>query len=216
MTAPALVPSTSARPTPPRVSATPVPDRAPTVIPVSAFLALPEEMRFGRIRVPVEADRALPRLCGGEFTGGGVRAASAAVMSVYGLAGDPPGSIPHGVLYQTIRTYRGNGSTTFMRHLRTELASCQSFTHEGVPYRIRTATLAGVGDEALTIDVSQPQTDLPGNPVGGTQTNRAVVIRIGDTVTVLWDAEYERSSSKPEVVADFARRAVDAIHAWRR
>lgn len=67
----------------------------------------------------------------------------------------------------------------------------------------------------MTFDLVQPQTDLPGNPVGGEQVNRVVTIRVGDVVTVLRDTEYERSSGDPAVVADFARRAVAAIEDWR-
>ncbi|WP_089255474.1 hypothetical protein [Asanoa hainanensis] len=186
------------------------------MIPISAFLELPKHLSHGETRTRVEVEEAVPRLCGGEFASRGETAASAAVLSVHGLPGDEPGTIPAGVLYQTIRTYSGDGAAAFMGRLRSDLASCESYTRDGVAFRTRTAALSGVGGEALTIDVIQPQTDLPGNPVGGSQTNRAVVIRVGDTVTILWDAEYERSSSKPEVVADFARRAVAAIEAWRR
>ncbi|GIF63432.1 hypothetical protein Ais01nite_14670 [Asanoa ishikariensis] len=213
----APVPSTSTAPaTLPPLSARPVPDRAPTVIPVRAFMALPEEMRFGQIRVGTQFDRAVPPLCGGEFAAGRMAAATAAVVSAYQLRDEPSeGSLWPGVVYQTIRTYNGSGSAAFMRGLRADLASCTSFTRAGVPFRVRTAALSGVGDEALTIDLIQPQTDLPGNPIGGDQINRIVVIRVGDTVTILWDAPYENSSSKPAVVADFARRAVDTIHVWR-
>ncbi|MEV4539824.1 hypothetical protein AB0J82_39230 [Asanoa sp. NPDC049518] len=214
MTAPAPAGSTAA-PTLPRLSARPVPDQAPTVIPVSAFLALPDGMRFGDIRRRADADNAVPRLCGGELASRGRTAASAAVFSVYQDA-DAPSVAIRGVLYQTIRTYPGNGAAGFMRGLRADLASCDAFSRDGVRFRVRTAALDGAGDEALTVDVIQPQLDLPGNPVGGEQTNRAVVVRIGDTVTILWDEAYERSSTDPDIFADFTRRAVDTIHAWRR
>ncbi|MEV4539825.1 hypothetical protein AB0J82_39235 [Asanoa sp. NPDC049518] len=196
-------------------TATPSASAAPTVIPLGAFLALPEDMRHGDIRVRVEVEQALPRLCGGEFASRGATAASASVMSVHGMRRDPPGTVPSGVLYQTIRTYDGDGASAFMRRLRADLASCESFKRDGSVFRVRTAALDRVGDEALTIDLVQPARDLPGNLVEGFQTNRAAVIRIGDTVTILWDAEYERSNSEPAVVADFARRAVAAIDAWR-
>jgi hypothetical protein len=199
----------------PAPPATSDPAQAPTVIPVSAFLALPVQMRAGDIRTRAEFDNAVPRMCGGEFASGGATAAGASVMSVYRRRGNPPDSVPAGVLYQTIRTYPGDGAAAFMERLRDDMASCTAYQRQGVSFRTRTQPLRGVGDEALTIDVSQPQTDLPGEPIGGEQTNRAVTIRVGDTVTILWDAEYERSSSAAEVVAEFARGAVAAIKDWR-
>ena len=207
-TAPASLPNPSS------AGSSPGPAPAPTVIPIDAFLALPKEMRHGDIRTRAEVEQAVPRLCGGEFSSRGA-AAGAAVRSDYVQPDSPPGSIPSGVLYQTIRTYQGEGAAAFMVRLRAELKSCPTFERDGTRFRVRTGTLAGVGDEALTIDVVQPQTDLPGNPVGGEQTNRAVGIRVGDTITILWDSEYERSSSEPSIVTDFARRAVATIRQWR-
>ncbi|GIF63431.1 hypothetical protein Ais01nite_14660 [Asanoa ishikariensis] len=208
----APVPATSSPAATPPATQAP----APTVIPLSAFLKLPKDMTYGESRLRADVDEALPRLCGDEFASRGATAASAAVKTVHGLPRDPPGTVPSGVLYQTIRTYPGDGASVFMRRLRADLAACSSFTDEGNSFRVRTAPLRGVGDEALTIDLVQPARNLPGDLVGGFQTNRAAVIRVGDTVTILWDAEYERSNSKPAVVADFARRAVATIHAWRR
>jgi hypothetical protein len=210
---PSSAPPVTSAPAPTAATSQPAP--APTVIPVGAFLALPKEMRAGDIRTRAEFDNAVPRLCGGEFASGGATAASASVMSAYRRRGNPADSIPSGVLYQTIRTYPGDGAAAFMERLRDDMDSCTAYRRQGVSFKARTRPLPGVGDEALTIDVVQPQTDLPGNPVGGEQTNRAVTIRVGDTVTILWDAEYERSSSDATVVADFARGAVVAIKDWR-
>ena len=49
----------------------------------------------------------------------------------------------------------------------------------------------------------------------GEQTNRIVVMRFGAVVTVLYDGEYERSSSDPAVVATFVNDATKAIQNWR-
>ncbi len=213
-------PASPASPTGAPVTSTPTPpattsEPAPTVIPVAAFLAVPKEMRHGDIRTRADFENAVPEMCGDEFASGGATAASASVMSAYGRRGDPAGSIPSGVLYQTIRTYQGDGGAAFLERLGDDMASCTAYKRQGVSFKARTQALRGVGDEALTIDIIQPQTDLPGNPIGGEQTNRAVVIRVGDTVTILWDAEYERSSSDAKVVAEFARGAVAAIKDWR-
>ncbi|MDG4823919.1 hypothetical protein O7635_18845 [Asanoa sp. WMMD1127] len=207
-------------PPPPTSPAAPTSAQAspgvPTTIPVRAFFAVPEPMRAGEVRGHAEVEEALPRLCGDEFASAGETAAGAAVRSTYRRREDPAEGIPHGVLFQTIRTYPGDGAASFLTRLRADLTSCKTFRRDDVDFRVRTAPMPGVGDEALWIDLIQPQTDLPGNPIGGDQVNRVVVLRVGDTVSVLRDTEYERSSSIPAVVDEFARGVVTAIEDWRR
>jgi hypothetical protein len=194
------------------VPASPSADAAPT-IPASAFLAMPEDMRADR----QEADgaEAVPRLCDRELAAGEDVTASAAMMNVYRQPDAPADAVPHGVLFQTIRSYRGDGAAAFMDRARDGLADCASYRDGGNTVTVRTKPLTGVADEALTIDLIQPQLDLPGNPTGGEQTNRIVVMRFGTVVTVLYDGEYERSSSIPELVDTFVREAARAIRAWR-
>jgi len=187
---------------------------APRTIPTSAFFEMPADMRR-EPRSQADGAAAVPKLCDGELAAGAGVIASAAMMTNYKRPQDPPENVPHGVLYQTIRSYDGDSAATFMQRLRTGLADCQSYQDNGFTVRVRTAPLAGVGDEAVTIDLVRPQTDLPGNPVGGQQTNRIVVIRIGNVVTLLYDAEYERTSSIPALVETFVREATEAIRAWR-
>jgi hypothetical protein len=186
---------------------------AAATIPASAFYAMPADMRHERQKA--DGSAAVPRLCDGELAAGDGVVASAAVMSLYQQPDDPPGSVPQGTLYQTIRSYRGDSAAAFMDRARDGLAGCESFRSGGNTVSVRTEPLSGVADEGLTIDLVQPQQDLPGDPTGGEQTNRVVVLRSGPVVTVLYDAEYERSSSRPELVDRFADGAAKAIRAWR-
>lgn len=218
---------TTGQPGPPSpISATPTPTvgpgsasgsaQAPRTIPASAFFQMPTGLRRDDHR-PVQGSQTLPRLCNQELAPGTGVVVSTAVMHVYKGPNDPP-STTRGVLYQTIRSYDGDGATQFMNRIRSDLAACASYQDGNVTVRVRTAPLSGVGDEALIIDRVQPQRNLPGDlePAGGEQTNRAVVIRFGTVVTILNDTEYERSSSTPATVDIFIREATQAIRTWLR
>ncbi|MGK5683703.1 hypothetical protein [Actinoplanes sp. URMC 104] len=190
----------------------PSPSAART-IPASAFFAMPADMR--RERRKAEGSAAVPKLCGGELAAGKGVVASAAMMSIYQSPDAPEGSVPHGILYQTIRSYDGAGAAAFMDRARDGLADCTSYRTAENTVRVRTKPLSGAADEGLTVDLVQPQLDLPGEPTGGTQTNRVVVLRFGSVVTILNDTEYERSSSDPELVDVFVEEAAEAIRGWR-
>lgn len=187
----------------------------PSTIPASAFLEVPEDMRRFE-RKPAEGSEAVPKLCDGELAAGTGVAASAAMMSVYKQPGDPAEAVPHGVLFQTIRSYGGDDAAAFMTRLRDGLDDCTSYRDGEATVRVKDAPLPGAADEALAIDLIRPQLDLPGNPTGGEQTNRIVVMRFGAVVTVLYDGGYERSSSIPAIVDTFVREAARAIGTWRR
>jgi hypothetical protein len=185
---------------------------APT-IPASAFFEVPTNMR--RDRGQAEGDTAVPELCDGELAPGDGVLASAAMMSSYKQPDAPADAVPHGVLYQTIRSYGGDGAAAFMDRARDGLADCTTYRQGESTVTVRSKPLSGVADEALTIDLVRPQLDLPGDPTGGEQTNRLVVMRFGTVVTVLHDGEYERSSSVPKLVDTFTREAAKAVRAWR-
>lgn len=186
---------------------------ATPTIPASAFFEMPATMR--RDRGQAEGAAAVPELCDGELAPGDGVQASAAMMSSYTQPDDPADAVPHGVLYQTIRSYGGDGAAAFMDRARDGLADCTSYRQGESTVTVRSKPLSGVADEALTIDLVRPQLDLPGDPTGGEQTNRIVVMRSGSAVTVLYDGEYERSSSIPALVDTFTREAAKAIRAWR-
>ena len=185
---------------------------APRTIPASAFFDVPADMR--RERREADGSAAVPKLCDQELAPGKGALASAAVMNLYQQPDAPAGSVPHGVLYQTIRSYEGNSSAEFMERARNGLAACKSYQRGEYTVEVRTEQLTGVADEALTVDLIRPQLDLPGNPTGGKQTNRIVVMRFGAAVTILYDSEYERSSSIPALVDVFVEEAAQAIRAW--
>ncbi|GAA0522082.1 hypothetical protein Ade02nite_63530 [Paractinoplanes deccanensis] len=186
---------------------------APRTIPATAFLQLPETMR--RDHKKADGSAAVPRLCDGELAAGAGVVASAAMMNTYQQPDAPAGSVPHGLLYQTIRSYDGDEAHAFMQRARDGLADCKTYKSNENTITVRTKQLSGAADEALTIDLVQPQLDLPGNPTGGEQTNRIVVMRFGTVVTILFDDEYERSSSDPKLVDTFVQEAEKAIHTWR-
>jgi hypothetical protein len=187
---------------------------APDTIPTSAFLEMPANMRSSD-RTPAEGSEAVPELCDGELAAGSGAVASAAMRTLYKQPQDPAESVPQGVLFQTIRLYGGDSAAAFMDRLADGLAGCQSYRDGESTVKVKTAPLRGDADEALTVDLIRPQLDLPGNPVEGEQTNRIVVMRFGAVVTVLYDGEYERTSSVPAIVDTFVREAAQAIREWR-
>jgi hypothetical protein len=167
-------------------------------------------------RSTAEGSEAVPELCDGELAPGAGAVASAAMRTAYKQAEDPAGSVPQGVLFQTIRSYGGDSAAAFMDRLGDGLADCKSYRDGESTVTVKPAPLTGSdADEAVTIDLVRPQLDLPGEPVEGEQTNRIVVLRFGAVVTVLYDGEYERTSSVPATVDTFVSGAAKAIRSWR-
>ncbi|MEH0974839.1 hypothetical protein V6U77_27260 [Micromonospora sp. CPCC 205546] len=223
-TAPADDQGRSAAPTPSATVSTPsatAPTPSPTgrtrvTIPTSAFLDLPPELRKSpRAATPVA--NALPKLCDEEFgTGGRAVTASASMMNVYKQIGDPPENVPYGTVTQTIFSFEGEGASDYLRRLRGSLGSCPSFRRSGATVDVRTRPLPGVGDEALLVTQTWPQTDLQGNRTGGDAVTQIAVIRVDDVTTVLHDQGWEGTSGSPDLMDDFTRAAVRALDTWRR
>ncbi|MBL7253262.1 hypothetical protein [Paractinoplanes lichenicola] len=190
----------------------PSPSAAQT-IPASAFFQMPGDMK--REQQKADGATAVPKLCGRELAAGKGVVASAALMNLYQAPEAPEGSVPQGILYQTIRSYEGDSAAAFMDRARDGLAACKSYKTAENTVKVQTKPLPGTADEALHINLVQPQLDLPGNPTGGTQTNTVVVLRFGSVITILNDAEYERSSSDHDFVLIFTDEATKAIRSWR-
>lgn len=190
--------------------------KAPVTIPTSAFLELPPEHRKSpRTTTPVA--NALPKLCGEEFgTGGRAVTASASMLNIYKQIEDPPENVPYGTVTQTIFTFEGEGASDYLRRLRGSLDSCQSFRRSGATVEVRTRPLPGLGDEALLVTQTWPQTDLQGNRTGGDAVSQIAVIRVDDVTTVLHDQGWEGTSGSPDLMDDFARTAVRALDTWQR
>ncbi|NGM11552.1 hypothetical protein O3597_16530 [Verrucosispora sp. WMMA2044] len=198
-------------------TATPTAD-ATVVIPKSAFLELPAELRKLPARTMPVAD-ALPELCDDGFgTGGRSVTASAAMMSGYRQPGDPPSNVPYGTIAQTIFTFSGDGAADYLRRLRATLADCASFTIDnGDTVKVRSEALPDAGDEGLLVVQVRPARNLPGDLVEGeTTTTQVAVVRVADAVTLLHDEGWEGTSGDPALVDDFVRAAVDALDTWQR
>ncbi|MBQ1024010.1 hypothetical protein KBX00_06450 [Micromonospora sp. C95] len=209
-------PSASSAATDP-ATATPTAD-ATVVIPKSAFLELPAELRKLPPRTMPVAD-AVPELCDDGFgTGGRSVTASAAMMTGYRQPGDPPSNVPYGTIAQTIFTFSGDGAADYLRRLRATLADCASFTIDnGDTVKVRTETLPDAGDEGLLVVQVRQARNLPGDLVEGEETTTQIaVVRVADAVTLLHDEGWEGTSGDPALVDDFVRAAVDALDTWQR
>ncbi|MEW2146190.1 hypothetical protein AB0869_25595 [Micromonospora vinacea] len=209
-TAPAT-PSASAPPTDP-----PSPSASTRVtIPTSAFVELPAELRKSpRRTTPVE--EALPKLCGSEFgTGGRQVTASAAMTVTYQKAGEPSSNVPQGMIHQTIFTFDGDGASGYLGRLRTAVQACPSYDQSGNPVTVKSRVLPGVGDEALLLTRTWPETSLNGERTGGTASSQIAVARVDNTVTVFDDQGWEGASGNPAILDRVVRDGVRAIDAWQ-
>ncbi|MGC4834123.1 hypothetical protein ACLQ3D_06470 [Micromonospora vinacea] len=210
-TAPAA-PSASAPPTdPPSPSAS-----TPVTIPTSAFVELPAELRKSpRRTTPVE--EALPKLCGNEFgTGGRQVTASAAMTVTYQKAGEPSSNVPQGMIHQTIFTFDGDGASGYLGRLRTAVQACPSYDQSGYRVTVKSQALPGVGDEALLLTRTWPETSLNGDRTGGTASSQIAVARVDSTVTVFDDQGWEGASGNPAILDRVVRDGARAIDAWQR
>jgi hypothetical protein len=180
------------------------------VIPVEAFADPAIAMRAGPVRERVSDRDALPALCGGgAFSAGDDATARASVRSFYKRPEDPTGSVPHGVLYQTITSYRADGARRFMTRVRGGLRACPSYRAGGLPVRVRVFDFGDrLADDSIRVDVVVERGKRQ-------QTNVVVVLRHGDVVTVLRDQGWEGTSSVPGIVDSFLRDALIKLDAWR-
>ncbi|MEU4476039.1 hypothetical protein [Micromonospora sp. NPDC023888] len=188
----------------------------PVTIPTSAFVELPAELRKSpRRTVPVE--EALPKLCGDEFgTGGRQVTASAAMTVTYKEADDNPSNTPQGMVHQTIFTFGGTGAADYMARLRTSLEACPSYQQSGNRATVKTEALPGVGDEALLLTRTWPNTNVNGEHTGGNGSSQIAVARVDTAVTVFNDQGWEGSSGNPAILDRVVRDGVRAIDAWQR
>ncbi|MFI6263086.1 hypothetical protein [Micromonospora sp. NPDC051006] len=188
---------------------------AQVVIPTSAFIELPADMRkVPRRSTPTE--QALPKLCGNEFgTGGRQVSASASMTVTYKRPGDPASNVPQGMLHQTIFTFDGTGAVDYLRRVRDAVEACPSYAEAGYTVTVESRPLPGVGDEAILLTRTWPQTSLNGERTGGDASGQIAVIRVGAVATVLDDRGWEGTSGSPDVMDRAVREAVRAVEAWR-
>ncbi|MFC3505540.1 hypothetical protein ACFOOK_31910 [Micromonospora krabiensis] len=208
---PATTPASSA----PTGQSSPTAD-ATVVIPTSAFVELPPELRkMPRRTTPTE--NALPTLCGEEFGTGGRRVTASASMTVtYQQAGAPESSVPQGMIHQTIFTFDGAGASDYLRRVRGAVEGCPSYGRDGGAVRVESRPLPGVGDEALLVTRTWPAAGPDGRPAGGEAAGQIAVIRVDGVATVLDDQGWEGTSGNPAVLEQATREAVRAIETWRR
>ncbi|MCG5452156.1 hypothetical protein NIE111_003942 [Micromonospora sp. NIE111] len=185
-------------------------------IPTSAFVELPAELRKSpRRTTPVE--EALPKLCGNEFgTGGRQVTASAAMTVTYQKAGEPSSNVPQGMIHQTIFTFDGDGAAGYLSRLRTALQACPSYDQSGSRVTVKSKALPGVGDEALLLTRTWPETSLNGERTGGTASSQIAVARVDSAVTVFDDQGWEGTSGNPAILDRVVRDGVGTIDAWQR
>ncbi|MEV4119776.1 hypothetical protein [Micromonospora sp. NPDC049645] len=217
---PASAPATAA-PTTGASSATPTDPPSPSAstpvtIPTSAFVELPAELRKSpRRSTPVQD--ALPKLCANEFgTGGRQVTASAAMTVTYQKAGEPSSNVPQGMIHQTIFTFDGDGAPGYLTRLRAAVQACPSYDRSGDPVTVKSQALPGVGDEALLLTRTWPETSLNGERTGGTASSQIAVARVDTAVTVFDDQGWEGTSGNPAILDRVVRDGVRALDAWQR
>ncbi|WBB67852.1 hypothetical protein [Micromonospora sp. WMMD812] len=211
----ATSPTTAAASSSPSDRPSPTGD-AKVVIPTSAFVELPPELRkMPRRATPTE--QALPKLCGNEFgTGGRQVTASASMTVTYKQPGDDPTYVPQGMIHQTIFTFAGEGAADYVRRVRDSVEACPSYVRAGESVTVESRPLPGVGDEAVLLTRTWPQAHPDGERTGGDATSQIAVIRVDGVATVLDDQGWEGTSGSPAVLDRVAREAVRAIEAWQR
>ncbi|MGC4756693.1 hypothetical protein [Micromonospora trifolii] len=188
----------------------------PVTIPTSAFVELPAELRKSpRRTTPVE--EALPKLCGNEFgTGGRQVTASAAMTVTYQKAGEPSSNVPQGMIHQTIFTFDGDGASAYLSRVRTAVQACPSYDQSGNRVTVKSKALPGVGDEALLLTLTWPETSLNGERTGGTASSQIAVARVDSAVTVFDDEGWEGTSGNPAILDRVVRDGVRTIDARQR
>jgi hypothetical protein len=187
----------------------------PATIPTSAFVELPTELRKSPRRTTPVAD-ALPTLCGNEFgTGGRQVTASAAMTVTYKKAGEPDTNTPQGMIHQVIFAFDGEGASAYLGRLRTAVQACPSYDQSGNRVTVKSEPLPGVGDEALLLTRTWPETSLNGERTGGTASSQIAVARVGTAATVFNDQGWEGASGNATILDRVVRDGVKSIDTWQ-
>lgn len=188
---------------------------APTSIPDRAFFRQPantvkDEPRF------LGSENMLPELCAAAYPADQSLLARRTRHLIFKLPSSPadPTYVPDGSFDHTITSYPHGVAATWMAELRAAVRECPTQTISGFTYRQRLLAGTRYGDDSMLIEVSTPNRDVNGNPTGGNEIRLVSVVRVGNVVTVLYEQGWEGTSSDPDLVADYTRRAVAAIAAW--
>ncbi|MDG4825895.1 hypothetical protein O7635_28950 [Asanoa sp. WMMD1127] len=212
-------PPTTAPTTPPASPASPASPSSPSVtsarpvirsIPERAFFDLPRDMtKEGNSRSPSPAGLEAPMLCDNPLRDDAASTARRSFNQIYkGANEEDEGTVPAGVVTQTIIAYRPGGADDLMRRVRADLDSCDTRTAEGLTTTITSEPPPSYGDEAIqvleVVKQGQRQWDL-----------RAVIVRVGDVVTVVTVDGWEDFPSDPADLRLFARLAIETIEEWR-
>ncbi|GIF62669.1 hypothetical protein Ais01nite_07040 [Asanoa ishikariensis] len=199
-TAPPIAPPTSTPPSRPPNSARPV----VTTIPDRAFLVIPRDMRLAGARPDlVGAGLEVPRLCDNPLRDHPTATARRAQTTDYEGGG---------WVTQMISAHRHGGAAQVIREVRADLASCDSVTDGALTIKIRTESSPGYGDESVQVLEQVTRSGDGGRP---RWEIRAMVIRVGDVVTVLMTGNSENEHTAVADLRRFAPLAVETIEDWR-
>nr|MDT0662757.1 hypothetical protein [Micromonospora sp. DSM 115978] len=185
----------------------------PTNIPDRAFFVQPVNTMKEGPRTPRDGADVLPELCGASFASDRSILDQVTMGHVYKRPEDSDDFIPHGILYQTITSYRGDAAAAFMTQLADAVRACPTGRKGDLTVRFQLVGSTGGEQEALVFEMETELLDVEGGP-GGTATNLVTVVRVGPVVTVLRDEGWEGSSTVPDLQSDFTRLAVAAIEDW--
>lgn len=199
-------------PTPPPAAADPA--GVPTVIPEGAFFIQPENTQKGE--GPRSADHdgpVLPSLCDANLSSDESIVRRRTMGHLYGLPQDPAENLPHGIIVQTITSYREGAAEIFMTQLGRAVRQCPRGAEGDLIARYALIGATDGGDESLLIQVETGQLNFEGNPAG-TAVHQVSVVRVGAVVTVLRDTGWEGTETDPALLDAFTGLAVTAIEEW--
>ncbi|GAA1892199.1 hypothetical protein [Asanoa iriomotensis] len=212
-------PTVPATPTPTPVPTTtptsPVGEKPVTSVPDRAFFDLPADRRGnGWSRQPIEEDD-LTRFCTDPFADDENVTARRGLHTAHFKPGTADqGYTPIGTIEQVVAAHRPGGAAAAMDRLRAEIDDCATFTVGSTTYELEVLEPPAYGDEAVHVAVNfQGRYNPDADPFPN--TNQILVVRVGDTVTVLRDRAWEGGQAKPAEVRLFGQLAVDALDEWR-
>ncbi len=200
---------------PPATARSSEPPSIPDSVPARAFLSAAEVNATETPERRTDRDM-LPELCGADFATGSIGVRSNR-YAAYHREGDPADYTPLATVDQTVTVYRAEGAQTFVDEVRSAVERCRTQTRGQDVYQHRLLDAVRVGDESVLVEVSAPQRGDDGelSKDGGRQRAYCAVVRVRDTVTVLWVRGWESQSPERAGVDSFTRKAVQRLQAWR-
>jgi hypothetical protein len=206
--------------------ATVTPSPTATTIPIDAFLhredtafgpgPVPTDLAYGPrddLSPPSQNDPPLPRPCRNSSHASDRRIVQRATGGIYIGHYSVDGPTQPTIVFETITRYSGSGARDYLAEVRRDVAACPSIVRNTLTFRHAIVRTGFAGDESIAIAEMVRERYVDEAPWVD-NTYLIIVIRLRDTVVVLYDEGWEAAPTDGEEMYQLAGSAEARARAW--